>query len=302
LALGVELVRAFFDDAFEMIGRTGFGVAFRQFSMSGTDAVGLEQRVLDAIDHQERLRHREGGDVGDAKCTYGTGSFLLANTGSSAVFSSGGLLTTVALGHPDGSLTYALEGSVFVAGAAVQWLRDGLGIITNAEDIEALANSVPDSDGVVFVPALTGLGAPYWDPYARGAILGITRGTTRAHFARATLDAIAFGVHDLVDLMRDEGSIHLPRLAVDGGAAANSLLCQLQSNELQTPVERPLELQSTGLGAAFLAGLGSGIWSSTDVIKEARSVERTFQPQSHDPRGFQRWHGAVTRTAGWAEN
>jgi glycerol kinase len=205
------------------------------------------------------------------------------------------------LGNPDGTLTYALEGSVFVTGAAVQWLRDGLGIIASAEETEALANSVPDSDGVVFVPALTGLGAPYWDPYARGAILGITRGTTRAHLARATLDAIAYSVHDLVHLMLDEGGIHLPRLAVDGGAAANSLLCQLQANELQIPVERPLELQSTGLGAAFLAGLGSGMWSSTDIIKEARIVERTFPPETYDPRGFQRWHNAVRRTAGWAE-
>ena len=253
-----------------------------------------------AGDQQAALVGQAGFDVGDAKCTYGTGSFLLANTGSIPVFSTGGLLTTVALGNPDGSLTYALEGSVFVTGAAVQWLRDGLGIIAKAEDTEALANSVSDSDGVVFVPALTGLGAPYWDPYARGAILGITRGTTRAHLARATLDAIAYSVHDIVDLMRDEGGIHLPRLAVDGGAAANSLLCQLQSNELQTPVERPLELQSTGLGAAFLAGLGSGVWSSMDVIKEARNIERTFQPQSYDSRGFRRWHSAVNRTAGWS--
>jgi glycerol kinase len=253
-----------------------------------------------AGDQQAALVGQAGFDVGDAKCTYGTGSFLLANTGSIPVFSTGGLLTTVALGNPDGSLTYALEGSVFVTGAAVQWLRDGLGIIAKAEDTEALANSVSDSDGVVFVPALTGLGAPYWDPYARGAILGITRGTTRAHLARATLDAIAYSVHDIVDLVRDEGGIHLPRLAVDGGAAANSLLCQLQSNELQTPVERPLELQSTGLGAAFLAGLGSGVWSSMDVIKEARNIERTFQPQSYDSRGFRRWHSAVNRTAGWS--
>jgi glycerol kinase len=253
-----------------------------------------------AGDQQAALVGQAGFGVGDAKCTYGTGSFLLANTGSNAVFSTGGLLTTVALGHPDGSLSYALEGSVFVSGAAVQWLRDGLEIISNAEESEALAQSVPDADGVVFVPALTGLGAPYWDPYARGAILGITRRTTRAHLARATLDAMAYSVHDLVDLMRDEGGIHLPRLAVDGGAAANSLLCQLQANELQTPVERPIELQSTGLGAAFLAGLGSGVWDSPEVITEARRVERTFLPATCDPRGFQRWHSAVKRTAGWS--
>ena len=253
-----------------------------------------------AGDQQAALVGQAGFDIGDAKCTYGTGSFLLANTGTTPVLSDGGLLTTVALGYPDGSLTYALEGSVFVAGAAVQWLRDGLEIIDSAEDTEELAGSVADSDGVVFVPALTGLGAPYWDPYARGAILGITRGTTRAHLARATLDAIAYSVHDLVDLMRNEGGIHLPQLAVDGGAAANSLLCQLQSNELQAPVERPRELQSTGLGAAFLAGLGSGVWASPAIIKEARSVERTFSPQPCDSRGFQRWHHAVRRTSGWA--
>ncbi|MFM9133855.1 MAG: FGGY family carbohydrate kinase [bacterium] len=183
-----------------------------------------------AGDQQAALVGQAGFAEGDAKCTYGTGSFLLVNTGSRAVPSSSGLLTTVALGRPDGSLSYALEGAVFVTGAAVQWLRDGLGIIASAGETQALAESVPDSGGVVFVPALTGLGAPDWDPYARGTILGITRGTTRAHLVRATLEAIAFEVRDVVALMAVVGGVTLPRLAVAGGAAANDLLCQIQAD------------------------------------------------------------------------
>ena len=162
---------------------------------------------------------------------------------------------------------FALEGAIFVTGAAVQWLRDGLQVIANAAESEALARTVPDSGGVVFVPALTGLGAPHWDPDARGAVLGITRGTTRAHIVRATLEAIAFEVRDVVDVMTSEAGVSVPELSVDGGAAANDLLCQLQSATLQTPVRRPQVLETTAVGAAFLAGLATGVWGSTDELR-----------------------------------
>ena len=214
---------------------------------------------------------------GTSKCTYGTGSFVLVNTGSRPVSSSTGLLTTVAWQHPDGTLTYALEGAVFVTGAAVQWLRDGLQIIASASETEAIAQSVPDSGGVVFVPALTGLGAPDWDPHARGTILGISRGTTRAHIVRATLEAIAFEVQDVVDLMIHEGGVTVPELAVDGGASANGFLCQLQADALQVPVARAAILETTGLGAAFLAGLATGVWSSTEEIALDRPPRRAVR-------------------------
>lgn len=254
-----------------------------------------------AGDQQAALVGQAGFAPGDAKCTYGTGSFLLVNTGERAVPSSSGLLTTVALGRPDGTLTYALEGAVFVTGAAVQWLRDGLQIIASASETQALAESVPDSGGVVFVPALTGLGAPDWDPYARGTIIGITRGTTRAHIVRATLEAIAFEVRDVVDLMAREGGVQLPRLAVDGGAAANDLLCQLQADQVHIPVDRSAELQTTGLGAAFLAGLGTGIWTQEEVVA-TRRTDRVFTPQADGEPAHRRWRRAVERAKGWAED
>ena len=254
-----------------------------------------------AGDQQAALVGQAGFAEGDAKCTYGTGSFLLVNTGARAVPSSSGLLTTVALGRPDGSLSYALEGAVFVTGAAVQWMRDGLGIIASASETQALAESVPDSGGVVFVPALTGLGAPDWDPYARGTILGITRGTTRAHLVRATLEAIAFEVRDVVDLMAEEGGVTLPRLAVDGGAAANDLLCQIQADQVRIPVDRSAELQTTGLGAAFLAGLGTGVWSEEQELVAARRTDRVFTPQADGEADHRRWRRAVERAKGWLE-
>ena len=189
---------------------------------------------------------------------------MLANTGPAIVRSAAGLLSTVAWMDGSGELTYALEGSVFVTGAAVQWLRDGLGLLDDAAQSEALARSVPDSGGVVFVPALTGLGAPDWDPDARGAIFGITRGTTRAHLVRATLEAIAFEVRDVADVMtRGRPGSTAGALRADGGASANDLLMQLQADQLQVPVERPVVGETTALGAAFLAGLATGTWSST---------------------------------------
>jgi glycerol kinase len=237
---------------------------------------------------------------GTSKCTYGTGSFVLVNTGADLVRSHAGLLTTVAWGSPDGSITYALEGAVFVTGAAVQWLRDGLQVLDTAAESEALARTVPDAGGVVFVPALTGLGAPDWDPTARGAILGITRGTTRGHLARATLEAIAFEVRDVVDLMTRESGVHLPSLAVDGGASANDLLCQLQSDQLQVPVRRPTVVETTGLGAAFLAGLGTGVWSSTEDLQSTWALDRQFEPGPRDELAHRRWRAGVERAKGWA--
>ena len=253
-----------------------------------------------AGDQQAALVGQAGFAPGSAKCTYGTGSFLLVNTGDLAVATSSGLLTTVALGRPDGSLTYALEGAVFVTGSAVQWLRDGLEIIESASETQAIAESVPDSGGVVFVPALTGLGAPDWDPYARGMIIGITRGTTRAHIVRATLDAIAFQVRDVVDLMAREGGVDLRSLAVDGGAAANDLLCQIQADQVRMPVDRSAELQTTGLGAAFLAGLGTGVWSDESELVDARRRDRVFTPQADGEAAHRRWRRAVERAKGWA--
>lgn len=253
-----------------------------------------------AGDQQAALVGQVGFATGAAKCTYGTGSFLLVHTGNTPARSTHGLLTTIALQHPDGRLDYALEGAVFVTGAAVQWLRDGLGIIDRASDVEALAASVPDAGGVVFVPALTGLGAPDWDPTARGLLIGITRGTTSAHIARATLDAIAFQVADVVALMSRDGGVPLTRLSIDGGAAADDLLCQLQADTIGLPVDRSAELQTTGLGAAFLAGLGVGLWSSMAELATTRRTSGVFEPRTSSSQGHERWRNAVERSKGWA--
>ena len=214
--------------------------------------------------------------------------------------SSAGLLTTVAWGHPGGRLEYALEGAIFVTGAAVQWLRDGLGVVASAGETERLAAGVPDSGGVVFVPALTGLGAPDWDPSARGLIIGLTRATTRAHLARATLEAITFEVRDVVDLMLRESGVPMPHLAVDGGASVNNLLCQLQADQLDVPVLRPEVHETTGLGAAFLAGLGTGVWASTDELAQTWRLDRRFEPTGRDEVAHRRWRSAVERSKGWA--
>jgi glycerol kinase len=189
---------------------------------------------------------------------------------------------------------------VFVTGAAVQWLRDGLGIIGSASEVQELAAEVADSGGVVFVPALTGLGAPYWDPTARGLVIGITRGTTRAHLARAALEAIAFQVGDLVDLMLSDAGLPIQRLAIDGGAAVNDLLCQMQADVLQSTVDRSAELQTTGLGAAFLAGLGAGVWKSVDELGRTRTSSGVFTAQQDCTEAITRWHAAVERSLHWA--
>jgi glycerol kinase len=252
-------------------------------------------------DQQAAMMGQVCTEPGLAKNTYGTGCFLLMNTGDKAITSKNKLLTTVAW-RRDNRTTYALEGSVFVGGAIVQWLRDGLKIIRSASEVEALAASVPDSDGVYFVPALTGLGAPDWDPYARGTILGITRGTTSAHIARAALEGITFQVADLVSAMASDCGEGLKELRVDGGAAGNDLLMQIQADILQTPVVRPTVLETTALGAAYLAGLATGYYKSIDDVRSHRRAERTFEPSmSSDCAGAlrARWRQAVGRAGGW---
>lgn len=251
-----------------------------------------------AGDQQSALFGQTCFEVGSSKCTYGTGSFILTNTGSELVRSDAGLLSTAAWRSPGGELTYALEGAIFVTGAAIQWLRDGLGVVETAAETEEVARSVEDTGGVVFVPALTGLGAPHWDPHARGLIAGITRGTTRAHLVRATLEAIAYEVRDVVETMPE-----LTSLKVDGGAAANDLLCQVQADQLRVPVDRPRLVETTGLGAAFLAGLGTGVWDSTDDLHETWQLDRRFEPAGDAAAadaGYRLWGEAVARSGGWA--
>ncbi len=261
-----------------------------------------------AGDQQAALFGQACYATGNSKCTYGTGSFVLANTGARIVRSSAGLLSTVAWMSPERELTYALEGSVFVTGAAVQWLRDGLGLIRSAAESEALARSVADAGGVVFVPALTGLGAPDWDPDARGAIFGLTRGVTAGHLARATLEAIAFEVRDVVEVMASEmGAVEDTSAAgagvlrVDGGAAANDLLMQVQADQLQVPIERPVVAETTALGAACLAGLGTGVWSSTAELAATWMLDRRFEPGERDDAAYLRWREAVRRSMHWAD-
>jgi glycerol kinase len=235
---------------------------------------------------------------GEAKCTYGTGAFLLVNTGAAPVKSRFGLLST--MGWQVGNeVVYALEGSCFIAGAAVQWLRDGLGLIQSAKEIEGLARSVPSTDGVVFVPALSGLGAPHWDPDARGLILGITRGTTRAHLARATLEAIAHQVGDVVEAMAEDLGRPIARMRVDGGAAENDLLMQLQSDLSGLTVERPMDLESTARGAAMLAGLGAGLFKGGADAAKMVKIDRTFSvamPETERTARRAAWADAIRRT------
>ena len=231
-----------------------------------------------AGDQQAALFGQACFEPGEAKCTYGTGAFLLQNTGADPVFSSRGLLTTVAW-KVGGEVAYALEGSSFIAGAAVQWLRDGLGIIKKAADVEALAREVKDSGDLVFVPALAGLGAPHWRPEARGLVRGIDRGTTAAHLARATLEGIAFLIFDLAEAMRAEAGKPFPTFKVDGGASQNDLLMQFQADLLDVPVERPRMVETTAFGAAFLAGLATGVWKDREEIRRSWKVSKRFEPR-----------------------
>jgi glycerol kinase len=254
-----------------------------------------------AGDQQAALFGQACVKPGMAKNTYGTGCFLLLNTGTRPVASQSRLVTTPAW-RIGGVTDYALEGSVFVGGAVVQWLRDGLGLIRSSSEVEALAASVPDAGGVVLVPAFTGLGAPHWDPYARGALLGITRGTTAGHIARAALEGIAFQVADVLTAMEADAGVPLAELRVDGGAAVNDLLMQLQADLIGVPVTRPANPETTALGAAYLAGLAVGVWKDVDDVAGRWRVERVFEPrldrgQAEERR--ERWAKAVKKAKGW---
>lgn len=255
-----------------------------------------------AGDQQAALFGQACWSPGLVKNTYGTGCFLLENIGNQPIPSKNKLLTTIAW-TIDGKTEYALEGSVFIGGAVVQWLRDGLGIIKQSADVEPLAASVKDSDGVYIVPAFTGLGAPHWDPQARGTIVGITRGTTAAHIARAALDSIAYQVADLISAMKHDGGPPLSELRVDGGAARNDALLQFQADLLQVPVVRPKVTETTALGAAYLAGLAVGFWKSRDELKAQWQVDRRFEPKISSSEADSlrsRWQEAVSRSKKWA--
>ena len=240
-------------------------------------------------------------DSGELKNTYGTGAFLLMNIGDKPMITDSGLVTTIAWGI-DGKVNYALEGSVFVCGAAIQWLRDGMRIIESAADCEYYSRKVPDSGGVLVVPAFQGLGAPYWDPYARGIIIGITRATNKYHIIRATVESMAYQTADVIELMETSTGIKIEGLSVDGGASANDLLLSFQADILGTSVNRPECIETTALGAAYLAGLASGVYKSTDEIKENRKIAKTFHPEKDSTWREERisiWKKAVSRSLDW---
>ena len=267
-------------------------------SLAGTPVCGA------AGDQQSALFGQTCFAPGEAKNTYGTGCFTLMNVGGKPVRSRAGLLTSVAW-QVDGQTTYALEGSVFNGGSTIQWLRDELGIISSAPEIDALAATVPDSGGVVVVPAFTGLGAPYWDMYARGAILGITRGTGRAHIARAVLSCIAAQVTDLMLAMRQDAGCDIALLRADGGASVSDVLLQMQADLLRIPVDRPEMVETTAFGAAALAGLSCGFWRDMDEIAALRRSQRMFlpeRPQADCDAYYRLWKRAVSRAADWIEH
>jgi glycerol kinase len=270
-------------------------------NVSTTPGVGGVPIAGIAGDQQAALFGQMCVSPGLTKNTYGTGCFLLQNTGEQPVASRNRLLSTVAW-QVGGKTQYALEGGVFIGGAVVQWLRDGLGIIKTSADVEKLARSVPDSGGVYVVPAFAGLGAPHWDPYARGTIVGITRGTTAGHLARAAVESIAFQVGDLLEAVKDDSGIALPELRVDGGAAANDGLLQFQADVLGVPVVRPSVTETTALGAAYLAGLAVGFWDSTEALSRHWKAQKRFEPSMPREQAAARraeWHEALSRSKGW---
>jgi glycerol kinase len=255
-------------------------------------------------DQQAALFGQTCFESGESKNTYGTGCFLLMNTGEKPVFSKNGLVTTIAWGL-DGKVNYALEGSVFVAGAAIQWLRDQMKLIDSAVDSEYMAKKVHGTHGCYVVPAFTGLGAPHWDQYARGTIVGITRGTNKYHIIRATLESIAYMVTEVVDAMKEDSGIDLRMLQVDGGASANDFLMQFQSDMLNKPVNRPACVETTATGAAYLAGLAVGFWESKEALLKNKKLDRVFIPKMEDEeRKTKRkgWNKAVKYAYGWAKD
>jgi len=271
------------------------------FGMADREWFGREVPITGIAGDQQAALFGQGcTEPGSAKNTYGTGAFLLLNTGERLVRSRAGLLTTIAC-DGRGAACYALEGSVFIAGAAVQWLRDGLGLIAQAKETEDLARSVPDAGGVVFVPALAGLGAPHWESEARGAIFGLTRGTTRAHLVRATLESMAFAVRELLDAMVADAGLPMRDLRVDGGAAANDWLMQFQADVVGVPIRRPDLIESTALGAAGLAGIGAGIWRGAGDFMAHRHYQ-DFAPGPVPEVRWREWQRAIRATLGWAKD
>ncbi|GAB5521094.1 MAG: glycerol kinase GlpK [Rhodothermales bacterium] len=276
----------------EVYGRTADGLFDAGIPIAGI-----------AGDQQAALFGQMCVEPGMVKNTYGTGCFMLMNTGTEAVASENNLLTTIAWKLGD-RIEYALEGSIFIAGAVVQWLRDGLGVIETSADVEDLAQTVDDNGGVYLVPAFAGLGAPHWDQYARGIVAGITRGTTAGHFARAALEGIAYQVTDVLEAMQADAGIDLAELRVDGGATANNLLMQFQADMLHVPVVRPNVLETTALGAAYLAGLAVGYWDNIDAVKSQWGVEHIFEPDMDTETAVglrQGWQKALARSKAWAE-
>jgi glycerol kinase len=275
------------------------------YGYTAKDIIGAEIPIAGAAgDQQAALFGQTCFHEGEAKNTYGTGCFLLMNTGEKPVFSKNGLVTTIAWGL-DGTINYALEGSIFVAGAAIQWLRDEMRMIDSAADSEYMAGKVKDTDGCYVVPAFTGLGAPHWDQYARGTIVGVTRGTNKCHIIRATLESIALQVCDVIDAMRADAGIAVSTLRVDGGASANNFLMQFQSDMLDVPVNRPACVESTAIGAAYLAGLAVGYWKSKDDVLRNQRLDRVFTPHMQEETRAEKrrgWNKAVRYSFGWSKD
>jgi glycerol kinase len=274
------------------------------FGESDPSVLGTAVPIAGCAGDQQAATFGQGCfEEGSAKNTYGTGCFLLLNTGERPIASENNLLTTIGW-RIGGRTTYCLEGSVFVAGAVVQWLRDGLGVIGSSAEVETLASSVDDSGGVYFVPAMVGLGAPHWDPYARGAIFGLTRGTTAGHLARAAVESMAFQSRDLLDAMQKDADVTLSGLRVDGGASANNMLMQFQADLLDVPIQRPVVAETTALGAAYLAGLAVGYWDNAEDVSKHWALDRDFQPtMSSDERASRckKWQQAVKRSLAWED-
>ena len=272
------------------------------FGYTDASILGAEIPIAGvAGDQQAALFGQTCFQPGDSKCTYGTGAFLLMNIGTKPKINDSGLITTIAWGL-NGKITYAFEGSVFVCGAAIQWLRDGMRVIESAADSEYYASKVKDSGGVIVVPAFQGLGAPYWDPYARGMIIGLTRATNKYHIIRATIESMAYQTADVIDLMEKSADINVSELAVDGGASANNLLLSFQADILGIPILRPECIETTALGAAYLAGLATGAYSSLDEIKKNRSIEKKISPEKNAAWRDEKlsvWRKAVSRCLNW---
>ena len=275
------------------------------YTTTSKEVCGFEVPIASAIGDQQSALFGQGCfNKGEAKSTYGTGCFLLMNTGTEIIQSKNKLITTIALGL-NGKIEYALEGSIFIGGAVIKWLRDELGIIQSAHECDTLAETVKDSNGVILVPAFTGLGAPYWDPYARGTILGLSRGANKAHICRAALDSIAYQVKDEIECMQEDAGVKIPELKTDGGASVSNIMLQFQSDILGIPVIRPKNVETTATGAAFLAGLAVGIWKSKEDILKVWEKDAVFHPEMEEKKRtslYSMWKKALSRAENWIDD